>query len=31
MRTIFDMLNDAYTKYYSPAEHLAVDEVIVLG
>jgi hypothetical protein len=30
MRTIFDMLNDAYAKYYSPTEHLAVHEIIVL-
>jgi hypothetical protein len=30
MRTIFDKLSDAYAKYYSPAEHLAVDEIIVL-
>jgi hypothetical protein len=29
MRTIFDMLNDAYAKYYSLTEHLAVDEIIV--
>jgi hypothetical protein len=30
MRTIFEKLNDAYAKYYSPTEHLAIDEVIVL-
>jgi hypothetical protein len=30
MRTIFGKLNDAYAKYYSPTEHLAIDEVIVL-
>jgi hypothetical protein len=30
MRTIFDKLNDAYAKYYSPTEHLAIDEIIVL-
>jgi hypothetical protein len=24
------MLNDAYAKYYSPTEHLTVDEIIVL-
>jgi hypothetical protein len=30
MRTIFDMLSDAYAKYFSPTEHLAVDEIIVL-
>jgi hypothetical protein len=26
----FDKISDAYGKYYSPAEHLAGDEVIVL-
>jgi hypothetical protein len=26
MRTIFDKLNDAYAKYYSPYEHLAVHK-----
>jgi hypothetical protein len=30
MITIFDNLNDAYAKYYSPAEHLAIDEVILI-
>jgi hypothetical protein len=30
MRTVFDKLNDAYAKYYSPAEHLAVNEITVL-
>jgi hypothetical protein len=30
MRTIFEKLNDAYAKYYSPTEHLAIDEVILL-
>jgi hypothetical protein len=30
VRTVFDMLNDAYSKYYAPFEHLAVDEGIVL-
>jgi hypothetical protein len=30
MRTIFDKLSDAYAKYYSPTEHLAVDEITVL-
>jgi hypothetical protein len=29
-RQIFDMLNNAYSKYYAPSEHVAVDEVIVL-
>jgi hypothetical protein len=28
MRDFFDMLNDAYGKFYSPSEHLAVDEVL---
>jgi hypothetical protein len=30
MRTIFDMLNDAYVKYYNPTEHLAVDKITAL-
>jgi len=30
MKTIFDILSDAYAKYYSPTEHLAVDEIVVL-
>jgi hypothetical protein len=30
MRTFFDMISDAYAKYYSPIEHLAVDEIIIL-
>jgi hypothetical protein len=30
MRTIFDKLSDSYAKYYSPTEHLAIDEIIVL-
>jgi hypothetical protein len=30
MGTIFDKLSDAYANYYSQAEHLAVDEIIVL-
>jgi hypothetical protein len=30
MRSIFYKLSDAYAKCYSPSEHLAVDEVIVL-
>jgi len=29
MTTIFDN-NDLYAKYYSPTEHLAADEIIVL-
>jgi hypothetical protein len=31
MRTIFEKLNDAYAKYYSPTEHLEMDEVIVFS
>jgi hypothetical protein len=31
MRTIFDKLNDAYAKYYSPNEHLAVNEINVMS
>jgi hypothetical protein len=30
MRTIFDKLNVAYARYYSPTEHLAVSEIVVL-
>jgi hypothetical protein len=30
IRRIFDMLNDVYSKYYAPTEHMTVDEVIVL-
>jgi hypothetical protein len=30
MGTKFENLNDAYAKYYTPTEYLAVDEVIVL-
>ena len=29
LRTVFDKLNEAYAKFSSPSEHLAVDEVIV--
>jgi hypothetical protein len=29
--TIFDKLSDAYAKYYSQTEHLAVDEIIVVS
>jgi hypothetical protein len=31
VRNIFDKLIDAYAKYYSPTEHLAVDEIIVMS
>jgi hypothetical protein len=27
MWDIFEIINNAYTKYYNPSEHLAVDEV----
>jgi hypothetical protein len=30
IREIFDTLNVAYSKFYNPSEHLAIDEVIVL-
>jgi hypothetical protein len=30
MRTISDTLRDTYAKFYSPFEHLAIDEVTVL-
>jgi len=26
---VFDKMNKAYAKFYSPSEHLAVDDVIV--
>ena len=29
MRHLFDILNEKFSKLYSPSEHLAVDEVIV--
>jgi len=29
MRNLFDILNDKFSKFYSPSKHLAVDEVIV--
>ena len=29
MRHLFDILNEKFSKFYSPSEHLAVDEVIV--
>jgi len=29
LRTVSDTLNKAYTKFYNPSKHLAVDEVIV--
>jgi hypothetical protein len=28
-RPVFDKLNDAYTEFYNPSGHLAVDEVTV--
>jgi hypothetical protein len=30
MRNLFEILNRIFVKFYSPSEHLAVDEVIVL-
>ena len=30
MRNLFEILNKAFSKFYSPSEHLAVDEVIFL-
>jgi hypothetical protein len=30
MRNLFEILKKMFTKFYSPSEHLAVDEVIVL-
>jgi len=29
LRTVFDKLNEAYTKFYNPSEHLAMNEVNV--
>ena len=29
LRTVFDILNKAYAKFYNPLKHLAVDKVIV--
>ena len=29
LRTVFDKLNNAYAKFLTPSEHLAVDNVIV--
>jgi len=29
MRNLFEILNKKFSKFYSPSEHLAVDEVIV--
>jgi predicted nucleotidyltransferase len=29
MRTIFEKLNDAYAKYYSPTEHLAIEAIVL--
>jgi hypothetical protein len=30
MRTIADKLNDAYAKYYSPTEHVVINEISVM-
>jgi len=29
MRNLFDILNEKFSKFYDPSEHLALDEVIV--
>jgi len=29
IRNLFDILNDKFSKFYNPSEHLAVEEVIV--
>jgi len=29
IRNLFDILNEKFSKFYSPSEHLAVDKVIV--
>jgi hypothetical protein len=29
MRTLSDLFNDTYAKFYNPSKHLAVDEVTV--
>jgi len=29
MRNVLEILNEKFSKFYSPSEHLAVDEVIV--
>ena len=30
MQNLFEILKENFSKFYSPSEHLAVDEVIVL-
>jgi len=30
MRNLFEILNKTFSKFYSPSEHLVVDEVTVL-
>ena len=30
MQNLFEILNQKFSKFYSPSEHLAIDEVIVL-
>ena len=30
MWNLFEILNQKFSKFYSPSEHLAIDEVIVL-
>ena len=29
LRTVFDRLNEAYSKFFNPSEHLAAEELIV--
>ena len=29
IRNLLDILNDRFSKFYNPSEHLAIDEVIV--
>ena len=29
IRNLFDILNDKFSKFYNPSEHLAIDEVII--
>jgi hypothetical protein len=30
IRNVFEILNEKFSKFYSPSEHLAAGEVIVL-
>jgi len=31
MRNMFEILNMTFSKFYSPSEHLAADEVIIFS